>query len=217
MMRGHVDRAAALLDQAQDFWTRAPQRYAEERLEGLGIRARLQRTQGDLNGAIATSREAIAARTALSGHDHRETAVLYNSLAITLTSANRLGEALAAYRETMSIYRAVGLGDGLDAQVVLANMGTLEMRTGHLHESETLLKTAIEHERALAGDSAAAAAATGQYGKVLTVENRIPEALTVLREGLNLAERYAGAKSPVTLQNEIFFGEAQAASGDRWR
>src|SRR6185312_7198787 len=63
LLRGHTDRAAALLGQAQDFWSRAPQKYAEERLEGLGTRARLQRTEGDLNGAIATSREAIAART----------------------------------------------------------------------------------------------------------------------------------------------------------
>jgi tetratricopeptide (TPR) repeat protein len=214
LLRGHADRAAVLLDQAQDFWNRSPQPYAEERLEGLGIRARLQRTRGDLEGAIATGQEAIAARTALSGRDHRETAILYNSQAISLAAANRLDEALAAYRETMRIYRAVGLGDGLDAQVVLGNMGTLELRTGHLRESETLLKTAIEHERALAGDSAAVAAAMGYYGKVLSVENRIPEALAVLRDGVGIAERYAGSKSPVTVQNEIFFGEAQAASGD---
>ena len=215
LLRGHADRAAVLLEQAQDFWSRAPQKYAEERLEWLGIRARLQRTRGDLAGAIATSREAIAARIALSGRDHRETAVLYNSLAISLATANQLDEALAAYRETMRIYRAVGLGDGLDAQVVLGNMGTLELRTGHLHESEALLKSAVEHERALAGDSAAVAAAMGYYGKVLSVENRAPEALAVLRESVGVADRYTGTKSPVTLQNRILFGEAQEASGDK--
>jgi eukaryotic-like serine/threonine-protein kinase len=214
LLRGQPDRAAALLDQAQDFWSRAPQQYAEERLEGLGIRARLQRLRGDLDGAIATSRQAIDARTALSGRNHRETAVLYNSLAITLASANRLEEALEAYRETLRIYRAVGLGDALDAQVVLANLGTLEFRTGHLRESETLLKTAIEHERQLAGDSAAVAAAMGYYGKVLSIENRIPEAVGVLRDGVRLAGQYAGQKSLVTVQNEIFLGEAQSASGD---
>jgi eukaryotic-like serine/threonine-protein kinase len=214
LLRGQPDRAAALLDQAQDFWSRAPQQYTEERLEGLGIRARLQRLRGDLDGAIATSRQAIDARTALSGRNHRETAVLYNSLAITLASANRLEEALEAYRETLRIYRAVGLGDALDAQVVLANLGTLEFRTGHLRESETLLKTAIEHERQLAGDSAAVAAAMGYYGKVLSIENRIPEAVGVLRDGVRLAGQYAGQKSLVTVQNEIFLGEAQSASGD---
>jgi eukaryotic-like serine/threonine-protein kinase len=215
LLRGQTDRAAALLDQARDFWSRAPQRYAEERLEGLGIRARLQRARGDLDGAIATSRQAIEARTALSGRDQRETAVLYNSLAITLTSANRLEDALEAYRETLRIYRAIGLGDTLDAQVFLGNMGTLELRIGHLRESETLLKTAVKRERELAGDSAAVAAAMGYYGKVLSVENRIPEAIGVLREGVRLAGRYAGEKSPVTVQNQIFLGEAQSAAADK--
>ena len=196
------------------YWEHAPPQYAEERLEGLGIRARVQRTRGDLDGAVTTSREAIAARVALSGHDHRETAVLYNSLAITLAAANRLDEALAAYRETTSIYRAVGLGDGLDAQIVLGNTGTLDLRTGHLLEAERLLKSAIERERALAGDSAAVAAAMGYYGRVLSVTGRNAAAIVALREAVELGTRYAGARSPVTLQNRIFLGQAQAAVGD---
>jgi eukaryotic-like serine/threonine-protein kinase len=215
LLRGHPDRAAALLDQADDYWKQLPQRYAEERLEGLGIRARLQRMRGDLDRAIATSRKAIAARIALSGRDHRETAILYNSLAITLTAAGRLDEALAAYRETTRIYRAVSMGDGLDAQVVLGNIGTLELRTGHLREAQTLLKTAVDRERELAGDSAAVAAAMGYYGKVLSIENRGSEAIPVLHESVSLAVRYAGEKSPVTVQNEVFLGEAQTAAGDK--
>jgi tetratricopeptide (TPR) repeat protein len=215
LLRGHPDRAATLLDQAQDFWKRYPQQYAEERLEGLGIRARLQRMRGDVDGAIATSRAAITARTALSGREHRETAVLYNSLAITLTAANRLDEALDAYRETLRIYRAVGLGDGLDAQVVSGNIGTLELRSGHLREAESLLRSAVEHERELAGDSAAVAAAMGYYGKALSIENRIPQAIAVLQDSVSVATRYAGERSPVTVQNEIFLGEAQMASKDR--
>jgi non-specific serine/threonine protein kinase/serine/threonine-protein kinase len=214
LLRGHVERARTLLDQAQAYWEHAPPQYAEERLEGLGIRSRLQRMFGDLDGAIASNREAISARVALSGHDHRETAVLYNSLAITLAAANRLGEALAAYRETTSIYRAVGLGDGLDAQVVLGNTGTLELRTGHLAEAEKLLKSAIERERALAGDSAAVAAALGYYGRVLSITGRNAPAIVALHEAVELGTRYAGARSPVTLQNRIFLGEAQLAAGD---
>ena len=49
----------------------------------------LQRARGDLDGSIATTRDAIAQRIALSGHDNRETAVLFNSLAITLGTVNR--------------------------------------------------------------------------------------------------------------------------------
>ena len=212
LLRGHIDRAAELLDRADAFW--ASNSYREERLEGLAIRTRLLRARGDIDGAIAATREAIRERIALSGHNHRETAVLFNSLAISLGSANRLDEALAAGRETTAIYGALGLADGIDAQIILANMGTFELRIGHLKEAERLLKSAIEHERALAGASAAVSAALGYYGKALYLTNRIEPALAVLREASDMAGRYAGDASPVALQNRLFLGEAQLAAGD---
>ncbi|MGH8326218.1 MAG: protein kinase domain-containing protein, partial [Steroidobacteraceae bacterium] len=214
LLRGHIDRAGKLLDQADAYWAQTPNRYDEERLEGLTIRARLQRSRGDLGAAIATEEEAIRQRIALSGRVHRETAVLYNSHAITLTAANRLDEALAAYRETSVIYQALGMGDVLDAQIILGNTGTLELRTGHLREAEPLLKNAYERERALAGDSAAVAAAMGYYGKLLSLTDRGPQAVVTLREAAALGGRYAGETSPLALQNRLFLGEAQLGMGD---
>jgi predicted Ser/Thr protein kinase len=215
LLRGHADRAGQLLDQADAFWATSPRPYLEERLEGLLVRARLQRARGDIDGAIAATRKAVIERIALSGHDHRETAILYNSLAISLTAANRLDQALAAYHETSGIYRAIGLGDGIDAQIIVANTGTLELRTGHLKEAEVLLKSSVERERSLAGDSAAVAAAMGYYGKLLSITNRNEPAISVLREANDLAVRYAGAGSPLAIQNRIFLGEAQLAIGDQ--
>jgi non-specific serine/threonine protein kinase/serine/threonine-protein kinase len=215
LLRGNADRAGQLLDQADAFWAASPRPYLEERLEGLAVRARLQRARGDLDGAIAATRAAIKQRIALSGHDHRETAVLYNSLAISLAAANRLDEALAAYHETTGIYRAIGMGDAIDAQIIVANTGTLELRTGHLKEAEVLLKSSVERERSLAGDSAAVAAALGYYGKVLSITNRNEPAISVLRQATDLGVRYAGAGSPLAIQNRLFLGEAQLAIGDR--
>jgi eukaryotic-like serine/threonine-protein kinase len=215
LLQGHTERCAQLLNQAEAFWARAPQQFPEERLEGLGIRAKLERNQGNLARAIDTSRTAIQERIALSGRDNRETAILYNSLAITLTSDSRLEEALAAYRDTLDIYRAIGLGDGLDAQIVRGNVGTLELRTGRLKEAEEQLKSAFEHERVLAGNSAAVAAAMGYYGRVLWIFARHSEAVEVLREAAALAAQYAGATSPVALQNRLFLCDAQLSSGDR--
>jgi hypothetical protein len=212
LLRGHADRAETLLGQAETFWRASPRQYAEERLEGMATRARLQRARGDIDGAIATTRDAIAQRVTLSGHDNRETAVLYNSLAITLGTVNRLPEALKAYYETTAIYRALGLGDGLDAQIVVANTGTLEMRAGHLREAEALLKSSVERERALAGDSAAVAAAMSYYGRILSVTNRSEPAISVLRQAAEMASRYAGPDSPVALQARIFLGEALLAN-----
>ena len=214
LLRGHTAHCAQLLDQAQAFWDQAPRQYAEERLEGLGTRAKLQRIQGDLDQAILTSRTAIEQRTALSGHNNRETANLYNSLAITLTSAGRLEEALTAYRETLDIYRAIGLGDGLDAQIIRANLGSLELRTGRIQEAREQLHAAIERERSLAGNSAAVAAAMGQYGRALWILDQSAQAVEVLREAVTLGGQFAGANSPVALQNQLFLGDAQISAGD---
>jgi len=106
------------------------------------------------------------------------------------------------------------LADSIDAQIIVANMGTFELRAGHLKEAEQFLKSAIDHERALAGDSAAVAAALGYYGKALCLMNRIEPSLAALREASDLGARYAGATSPVALQNRLFLGEAQLAAGD---
>ncbi|HEY6924615.1 MAG TPA: tetratricopeptide repeat protein, partial [Steroidobacteraceae bacterium] len=152
---------------------------------------------------------------ALSGRVHRETAVLYNSFGIILTTAGRLPEALDAYRETLSIYQALGMGNELDAQVVLANVGMLEMRTGQLQQAEATLRQAFQHQRALAGDSAAVAAALGNYGRVLVMTGRAAQAVPILQEATDIGTRYAGASSPVAVRNRLFLGQAQLALGDR--
>lgn len=214
LIRGQLDRAGQLLDQAEAFWSDSPRPYLEERQAGLIVRARLRRARGDPDGSIALTRQAIAQRVSLSGRDNPETALLYNSLAITLTTANRLDEALAAYREAEAIYRSLGQRDGFDAQIVAANSATLELRMGHLHSAEVGLRGAVQQERSLAGESAALAAAMGYYGKVLAITNRNEQALAVLREAVDLGVRSAGADNPLTLQNQLFLGETQTAAGD---
>jgi eukaryotic-like serine/threonine-protein kinase len=214
LLRGHVQRSGELLDQADAYWSHDAEPHAEERLENMGVRARWQRAKGDLEASIATLHSAITQRIALSGHDHRETATLLNSLAITLTSANRLQDALAAYKETSAIYDKLGIGDGLDAQIILGNTGTLALRTGRLHEAEALLEGAFRRERALAGDSAAVAASMGYYGRLLSITDRSEQAIPVLESAVEMATRYAGATSPLTLQNRLFLGEAQINTGN---
>jgi len=167
ILQGNADRAVQLVSQAEKFWSQQPNRYTEERLEGWPSRRGCCAQTGDLKAASAIENAAIAQRIAFSGRVHRETAILYNSHGITLTAANRLEDALGAFRETIAIYKELGLDGELDTQIILGNMGTLEFRTGHVREAEGLLKDATEHERALAGDSAAVSAVMGLYGESL--------------------------------------------------
>jgi non-specific serine/threonine protein kinase/serine/threonine-protein kinase len=214
VMRGNVPRAAELLPKAEAFWATDPNKYREQHLESLFARGLLLRSQGDLDGAITTYRQAIVERTAFSGAVHRETANLYNSLAITLTGANRLPEALDAYRTNLDIYKQLGQADDLDALIVLGNTGTLAFRYGRLREAEGLLKQAFEKQRERAGDSAAVAAAMGLYTAALTAEGRLPEALAAGATAVDMAAKFVGNASPLATQNRLFHTDALSASGD---
>jgi tetratricopeptide (TPR) repeat protein len=214
LVRGRPEQAEPLLDRAEAFWRNDPERYREPRLEGLFVRAQLQRSQGDLAGSIATCQEAIRERTALSGEAHRETANLYNSLAITLTAAGRFDEALAAHRRALRIYQQIGRGEDLEALVLLGNMGTLAFRAGHIREAQEVLATAYRKQRAVAGDSAAVAASMGLYGAALTMRGQTAEAVPVLREAVDMAVRFTGPASPLAVQDRQFLTDALAAAGE---
>ncbi len=177
-------------------------------------RGLLLRSQGDLDGSIRTFQEAIVQRTAFSGAVHRETANLYNSLAISLAGANRFQEALDAYRANLAIQEKMGRGDEPDALVVLGNTGTLAYRLGRLREADELLKAAYTKQRERGGDSAAVAAAMGLYGATLTAEGQLARALDITRTAADMAVKYAGGASPLAIQDRLFLTGALTAAGD---
>lgn len=213
LLRGNPKRAEELLRLAEAYWTREPARNREQRLEGQYVRGALLRSQGDLEGSIKVYRAAIADRIALSGRNHRETANLYNSLAISLTGTGRIDEALQAYREALQIHAALGRSDDIDALIMLGNTGTLAYRTGRTAEAEQILKKAFEKQRTITGDSAAVGAAMGLYGAALTARGRAGDALAVLDEALAIGARFTGPASPLTIQNALFRADALIAAG----
>jgi serine/threonine protein kinase/tetratricopeptide (TPR) repeat protein len=215
MARGNSQRASELLSQADAFWRRAPGQYAEQRLQGMNVRGRLQRSQGDLAGSLATYQAAIPQRIALSGLGNRETANLYNSIGITLTALNRWDDALKAYHQSLDIQKMLGRSDEIDALTMLANTGTLALRFGRIAEATNLLRTAFERARSAAGDSAAVAASMGNYGLALNEYGRYAEAVPVLKEATAIAERYAGVASPVAMQDRVFLAEALWGAGQK--
>ena len=215
LQRGNMAKAAALLPPALEFWARDPQRFAPQRLEGMVIKGRLLRAQGDLDGAISTYSAAIEERIALSGLNHPETAALYNSLAVAHMHANHFNAALIAYRKALAIQDALQRTDDLDAQIMRANMGMLAFRYGQVDEAEQLLRNAFTRQRALAGDSAAVSAAMGYYGTIRSARGRHEEALTVLHTAVTMATEFAGPASPVAVQNRMFLAEALDAAGEK--
>jgi eukaryotic-like serine/threonine-protein kinase len=217
LSRGNIQRAAELMQPAELFWNRDPTRYAEQHLEGLAIKARILRAQGDLAGSIAINEQAITERITLSGENHSETAVLYNSLGIALMNANRLQEATSAYRKALAIHDALGTGEDVPALVMRANVGTLSYRVGRIADAERELKHAFEGQRAISGDSAAVAASMGQYGSLQSAMGRPDRAIPILDEAARMAEKFTAAGSALHVQNRTFLAEAHAASGQQQR
>jgi tetratricopeptide (TPR) repeat protein len=213
LARGNLQRADELLQPAEQFWNTDRKRYAEQHLEWLTIKARVLRAQGDLAGSISTNQQAIAERIALSGENHSETAILYNSLGIALMNANRLQEATAAYRKALAIHDALGSGEDVPALVMRANVGTLSYRVGRVADAERELKHAFEGQRALSGDSAAVAASMGQYGSLQTALGRPDQAIPILEEAARMAEKFTATGSALHVQNQTFLAEAHAAAG----
>jgi eukaryotic-like serine/threonine-protein kinase len=214
LLRGHTDRAAQLLPLAEARWNVAPDKYREQHLEAMFTRALLLRSEGDLEGSIRTYEEAIAQRTALSGVVHRETANLYNGLAISLVGAHRLQEALDAYRADLSILEKLGQGDEPDALLVLGNAGALAWRLGRLREADELLKAAFTRQRDRTGDSAAVAASMGLYGATQIAEGHFALALETTRTAADMAAKYAGGASPLAIEDRLFLADALIASAD---
>jgi serine/threonine protein kinase/tetratricopeptide (TPR) repeat protein len=215
LARGNIQRAAELMQLAEQFWNRDRMRYPEQHVEGLTIKARILRAQGDLAGSIATNEQAIAERVALSGENHSETAILYNSLGIALMNANRLQEATTAYQKALSIHDALGTGEDVPALVMRANVGTLSYRVGRVADAERELKHAFEGQRAISGDSAAVSASMGQYGSLQTALGRPEQAIPILEEAARMAEKFTATGSALHVQNRTFLAEAHAASGQK--
>ena len=213
LQRGNTDRAAKLLAPAQAYWSRDPQRYAEQRLEGMVVQGRLQRTLHDIDGSIATYLKALGERIALSGKNHPETAALYNSLAIAYMNASRFHEALQAYSEALGIHNALQSADDLDALIMRANIGILDARYGHLAKAEVELRDAFQKQQALAGDSAAVASAMSYYGAVLSTRGQHTEAIAALRKALQMSIQFTGTSSPLAVLTRLFLADALMASG----
>jgi len=214
LQRGNNAKAAELLPRALKFWSQDPRRFATQRLEGLVIKGRLQRAQGDLDGALATYSSALEERIAISGMNHPETAALYNSLAVAHMHANHFNAALIAYRKALAIQDALQRADDLDAQIMRGNMGMLSYRYGQVDEAEQLLRASYTKQRALAGDSAAVSAAMGYYGIIRSQRGQHDEAIAVLLTAVKMSTEFAGPASPVAIQNRMFLADALDAAGE---
>jgi tetratricopeptide (TPR) repeat protein/tRNA A-37 threonylcarbamoyl transferase component Bud32 len=210
---GNAEAAEPLLLQAQAFWERDPQRYRSDLATSRQLQAQLQRARGDLDGAIATLQAAIPPVDATLGTDHLESGVLHNNLGLLFFHAGRLDDADRQFARAWSVWEARRNTHGGDALNTLNNWAAVASRRGELDHAEQLYRQALETRRTLLAPSAALAALLSNYGKLMLQKNEPDAALPLLEEAVELAQRYAGDKSPHLIAALSGLGDARTRLG----
>lgn len=111
--------------------------------------------------------------------------------------------------------------DRFEVAVAQQKLAGIEVMRGHFKPAGELLERADafwSHESRPHAEErlewqAVHARWMGYYGKTLSVTGRQDPAIEALTAAVDIGGRYAGADSPVTLQNRLFMGEAQLAKG----
>lgn len=204
---GRRDEAKALLAAAQAFWDRDPAQYVDVLLTSRALQARLQREDGDAEGALRTLETAVQQRLQRSGKRHFETAVLYTNLGAAYGQAGRLDDGIAASHEAMELWRALGLESGNDALNTLNNLAAMQFRKNDLIAAERAFRDALALRRAAFGPSAATAALIGNYARTLQRLHRADEALEYAGEAEAMALAHAGEASPLTQAARVTHAE----------
>ncbi|MES0873906.1 serine/threonine-protein kinase [Sinimarinibacterium thermocellulolyticum] len=206
--------AARMLTAAQTFWNARPQAYREELAMSRLLQSQLERANGNPEQALRTLEAALPERLALSGEIHRETGKLVNNLGIAYYQVGRFDEAIARFEQASAIWAALRLDRSADALNTLNNWAAAEMRRQRPDAAVPVFERALNLRRELYPPSAALAALVNNLGKTLTQIDRADEALPLLREAVELGERYAGASSVLTVSARLGLADTLSALGE---
>ena len=206
---GEMRQAHAHLAQAQAFWNRDRSRYRESLASSRVVESQLLRENGKTDAAIATLREGLAERIAVSGRQHRETAYMLNALGLALMNAGQLQDADRLLGEALQTMVALGKQDSSQALSMLSNQGVVAAMLGDNARAEPLLRRAVNLRRKLYGRSAALAALQQNVGRLMVRSGQAAQARPLLEDALAMAREFTGPASPMSLT--IGLGVAEAA------
>ncbi len=208
----HKADAVELLEQAQAYWTRQPG-FDPQLLDSRLLQAQIEQAQGDPQRALTTLQDALPLRIALSGREHRDTAVLINNLGSASYQAGRFEEAVTYLKQANDIWAALGQDRSADALNTLNNWAGAEVQLGNAEQAVGVFRRALTLRRELYGPSAALAALINNLGKTLNVLGQHQAALPLLHEAMAMATEHAGGDAnTITLSAALGLVDALAGS-----
>jgi tetratricopeptide (TPR) repeat protein len=151
--------------------------------------------QGDFEGAIARTREAITLKEQSVGKDHPDVALSMENLAQALCDADRPQEALAATNRALTILETSSdPGSPMLANALIHKAEALLM-LGHRAEARQLLARARDVVRGINAEHPFLASAAEDLGKIELEDGHPTTAIPLLEEAQRVYEKYPGAEA----------------------
>lgn len=212
---GNAEPARIQLQQAQSFWIDGGDTDADKLLRSRIVQGQIQKTLGDVNGAIKTYREALPLANTRLGTLDETTVMLTNSLGLTLMQTGKLDEAGRLMDQVIVAFQSPALrGDKSSALIAQQNRGVIAFKQGDFPRAESLLRAAVDERRASLGPSGALASGEMNLGKTLLASNRPDEAEALLEEALPMAQQFTGEHSPITISTIQSLAETKLLQHD---
>ncbi len=212
--RGDAALARDLLQRAQSTWMRQPNRYALALNESRISQAKLERSEGHPEQAMATLQTMIAGRPGLVGKLDRELAVAHSTLSALLVDAGDYPQAEEHAREAIAVFDELKMGRSSQATVAMNNLAaSLSLRERNA-EAESILRRLVQLHRELYGESSMnLALMQANLADAIRKQGRLEEAIALLQEALPMATKTSGERSPATLHVGLALAESYLDAG----
>jgi serine/threonine-protein kinase len=176
--------------------------------------ATAQMMNGDLPGAEATYKQALAMSIATLGEDHPEVASVRENLGNVYFRSKRYDETL---RNLDAVLAARKKALGPDSEPVArtqANMATVYKMAGKLEDSNRLYRTALATlTEKLGNESLDVAAVSASLGDGLRLEGKLDEAEPFIHRALEIRTKMLGETHPATQRTLKLLADLSTARG----
>lgn len=198
LLRGQVDPAAALFEQALDICRALPNADGDLLVaRGLHNLADLERTRGDFSRSDALFTEALDMYRRLPGDLRRDRAMVLGNWAELLNSIGRLDEAAAALDESLALSRELFGEDSLEFAHGLATMSLNLRARRRFDEAERMMTRVIAlYSAVLDPAHPHLVAMQNSLGILFYTQQRYAEALPLMRQVYTTSRARLGATDP---------------------
>jgi len=192
--QGDLDSAAILLDRALEVRRGDPERDLVGLAQSLSMRGGVAQRSGDLNEAVALSKEAVDAMSAAMGSDHPSVLSMEQNYAFALYRSGDAEGAEPLFRSLVDRLRLL-TGPSTELSTLLQNYGNVLRDLGRAEEALPFIEDAVAFDRRVPGNPARSYSLDA-LGTTLMALERPGEARAAFVEGMEYSLETFGPEHP---------------------